>query len=303
MRRWISASGFLSLLLVMALGAPAVRAQKTPSQPSRPASPEKHQAVAAVDTNAEASDMESTRAEFHRLLDYHPRLVGVLYHDPSLLADLDYIKRNGPDLAGFLEQHPEIAQNPDFFLGDEVGRMHDTELSRRHPMARDFTAELFGYIGPFLIFVILTGAFLWIFRALIENRRWSRMAKVQAEVHTKLLEKFSSAQDLQAYMQTEAGRRFLESAPIPVEPDQKIRLNAPVGRILWSVQVGVILAMGGLGLFSVRAFAPPEGTVPLTILGMLVLMLGLGFVLSAGAAYALSRRLGLLERTAGGSAT
>jgi len=302
MRRWLSAYGFLSLLLLMALGAPAVRAQKTPPQRPRPAAPEAHPAVAAVDANGEARNMESTRAAFYRLLNYHPRLVGVIYHDPSLLADLDYVRKNGPDLAAFLEQHPEIAQNPEFFLGDGVQQMHDWDQNRLHPMGRDFTDRMFNYVGPFLIFVIITGAFLWIFRVLLENRRWSRMAKVQADVHTKLLEKFASSQELQAYMQTEAGRRFLESAPIPVEPDQKIRLNAPLGRILWSVQVGLILAMGGLGLLSVRSYVP-EGAQPLTVFGMLGLMLGLGFVLSAAAAYALSRHLGLLEQSGGGPAT
>ena len=94
----------------------------------------------------------------------------------------------------------------------------------------------------------------------------------------------------------------MESAPIPIEPDQKIRMSAPIGRILWSVQVGLILAMGGIALLFVRSNVP-EGIQPLTVFGTLGLMLGLGFVLSAGAAYVLSRHLGLFESAHSGPAT
>ncbi len=128
------------------------------------------------------------------------------------------------------------------------------------------------------------------------------MAKVQAEVHTKLMEKFASSQELQAYMQTEAGKRFLESAPIPVEPDQKTSFSAPLGRILWSVQVGLIVALGGVGLLSVRAHVP-DAVQELTVFGTLGLTLGLGFLLSAAVSYGLSRHLGLLERAGSGPAT
>lgn len=164
------------------------------------------------------------------------------------------------------------------------------------------TMRIMDDVAPFLMFVIVTSVLMWLVKVFLENRRWGRMAKVQAEVHTKLLEKFASSQDLQAYMQTEAGKRFLESAPIPIEPDQKTRMSAPLGRILWSVQVGLILAMGGIALLFVRSNVP-EGVQPLTVFGTLGLMLGLGFVLSAGAAYVLSRHLGLFESARSGPAT
>ena len=56
---------------------------------------------------------------------------------------------------------------------------------------------------------------VWIIRQFIENRRWSRIFKLQSEVHGRLIERFSSNQELALYMGTEAGKRFLEAAPIP----------------------------------------------------------------------------------------
>ena len=54
-------------------------------------------------------------------------------------------------------------------------------------------------------------------RVFLENRRWGRIFKLQTEVHGRLIDKFSSSQELAAYMETEAGKRFLEAAPIPVD--------------------------------------------------------------------------------------
>lgn len=289
----------LLILLPLALAGQTPPAQTVPAQRPRAQKPEAPQAPAApaaVDVQAETSGMESTRRDFQELLRFHPRIVDVVYHDPSLLGDEDYIRKNAPDLAAFLEQHPAIAQNPEFFLGDDVKRMHDWnergQLSRENSITIRFLDEL----GPFLVFLVITMVLMWLIRVLLENRRWSRMVKVQTEAHTKLLEKFANSQELAAYMDTEAGRRFLESAPIPLEVEQKPRLSAPLGRILWSVQVGLIVAMGGLGLLAVRSYVP-DGAQAMTVFGTLCLMLGLGFLLSAGASYVLSRHLGLMEQS------
>lgn len=302
MRRRLLAPGLASLLVLMTGGVATLFAQKAPPERPRPKAPAMEQAPSAVDVTVATGNMQKTRGDFHLLLQNHPRLVGVLYHDPSLLADLDYVKRNGPDVAAFLEQHPEIAQNPEFFLGDDVQRIHDWGVQARRGGEESVTMRIMNDVWPFMVFVIVTSVLMWLIKVFLENRRWGRIAKVQAEVHTKLMDKFASSQDLQAYMQTEAGKRFLESAPIPVEPDQKTRMSAPLGRILWSVQVGLILAMGGIALLFVRSNVP-EGIQPLTVFGTLGLMLGVGFVLSAGAAYVLSRHLGLFEGARSGPAT
>ena len=54
-------------------------------------------------------------------------------------------------------------------------------------------------------------------------------------------------------MGTEAGRRFLEAAPIPVgfEPEQ--RMPNAVARVLWPLQIGVVLVLLGVGLLFLRA--------------------------------------------------
>jgi hypothetical protein len=138
---------------------------------------------------------------------------------------------------------------------------------------------------------------IWIIRTLVEYRRWQRTSKVHTEVHNKLLDRFTANEDLLAYMQTPAARRFLDSAPLSLDAPAR-PVGAPLSRILWSVQVGVVLAAGGLGLLFVSNRVIDEVAQPLFAIGVLALAVGAGFVVSAGASFLLSRRLGLFEPAA-----
>ena len=61
------------------------------------------------------------------------------------------------------------------------------------------------------------------------------------------------------------------------------------------MHVGVVLAAGALGLLYVSGRVIAEVSQPLFAVGVLALTIGVGFVVSAGASFLLSRRLGLLE--------
>ena len=61
-------------------------------------------------------DAASSQQELIRLLKLSPKLTTVVARDPSLLADQEYVTKNNPQLGQFLQGHPEIAKNPDFYL-------------------------------------------------------------------------------------------------------------------------------------------------------------------------------------------
>ena len=71
-------------------------------------------------------------------------------------------------------------------------------------------------------------------------------------------------------------------------------MGAPLARILWSVQGGVVLMAGGVGMWVVSTRVT-DGSEPLQALGVLGIALGLGFVISAIISYVISQRLGLIE--------
>ena len=271
--------------------APApVCAQRAAAEPPRTVPPTLIERGAAADrASLPGSDQraEDTRQQLWQLLQQHPPAVrDVLQRQPTLLTNADYLSPY-PRLAAFFEAHPEIVRSPGYFLGEP-------EREQRDDNGRWMWRELMGNISAGSV---LLGVFLalgWLVRTALDHRRWQRVAKVQVETHTKLLDRMTSSEDLRAYMESSAGRQFLESAPIRLD-GRPSPLAAPVSRILWSVQVGVVAVCAGIALQFVARGAIDDVAQPLRVLGVLVTAIGVGFLLSAGISYALSHKLGLLR--------
>jgi hypothetical protein len=149
------------------------------------------------------------------------------------------------------------------------------------------------------VVLLITSGLIWLIKTLIDQRRWSRLSKVQTEVHTKILDRFSSNEDLLAYIQTPAGRKFLESTPISLDAPRAIA--APISRILWSAQAGAVLTVLGIGVTIVAQTTLEEVASPLAAIGAVILALGVGFLVSAVLAYILTRRFRLMAEIGDGS--
>lgn len=238
---------------------------------------------------AEPPDAERTKQEFHQLLDhYPPALKRVLALDPALMANQAYLAPY-PGVVAFLGAHPEIARNPGFYV-DEV------RYERPDPAGRaiDLWKDVLGGLAAFIAFGMAISVIVWLIRTLVDYRRWSRLSKVQTDVHTKLLDRFTSNEDLMAYIQSPAGAKFLQSTPILLDAGPRT-VAAPLGRILWSLQGGVVLLAAGIGLMVIAARVPYEAGQPLQAMGVLAIALGAGFMISAAVSFFISRRLGLIE--------
>jgi hypothetical protein len=257
--------------------------QTTASQPQR------------VDVVAPPVDERSARDIRDRLneilRDYPPSLAQVLRLDPSLMSREDYLAPY-PALSVFIAQHPEITRDPAFYLGQPYGDNRDQDDAQGRAMR--MVVDVMSYVtllGGFIAFFLLVG---WLARLLVDHRRWLRAMRTQTEAHSKLLDRLTSNDDLLAYIQTPAGQHFLQSAPIPVDAGPRA-IGAPIGRILWSVQAGIVLAIVGIGVWFVKNNVIAELYGLLNLFAVLAISLGVGFALSAAVAYALSHRLGLLE--------
>lgn len=245
-------------------------------------------ALPAVDS----VDAEQLRARFHELLQKHPPAVRrILALDPTLLASQSYLAAY-PELAAFLAAHPAIARNPTYYLGsgEDIPRGAEERMMELWSDVLAGTAVLIG-LG------LAASLLAWLIRTVIDYRRWSRVARVQAEVHAKILDRLTSNEDLLAYIKSPAGEKFLESAPIHIESGGR-PVAAPLGRILWAVQGGIVMMAAGAGLLFVSTRVDRLAVQPLQTFGILALALGAGFLVSAAASYAISRRLGLLAAPA-----
>jgi hypothetical protein len=145
------------------------------------------------------------------------------------------------------------------------------------------------HLNIMVVTIVFFGNVAWIAWILVNAVRRTKVARAQAEVQSKLLDKFGSSQELLEYMQTEAGQRFIQVDSAPVVT------KSPHAKILGSIQVGTILGCLGLGLLLLSILF--EEGAPLGF-GTISLAIGLGFLISSGISYKLSKSWGLFDREA-----
>jgi len=146
-------------------------------------------------------------------------------------------------------------------------------------------ADIMGAVGGIAFMAILA----WIIRIFQTNRRILKLAGMQVDMQTRLIEKFDNAEELRTYLDSDAGRHLLKATPV--------EKSSPYGRILGSIQAGVILTLGGLAVFLIRNHVPGDSGegFAMMFLGALGIAIGLGFLISAIAAFWLSKSWGLIN--------
>jgi len=292
-------SATLAVLLAVVV-MPAITGAQPPAAVVKPVAPPKAPVAAEVplapagDTAPEF-DAGRVREQFYEILEKYPPSLGrVLKLDPSLMANETYLSPY-PGVVAFLAEHPEIARDASFYLeriyvtGD--GYRPDEAAQKRREIQ-----EMLAAFAAFLVFLVVVGVVIWLVRTILETRRWNRVSRTQAEVHSKLLDRFSSNEDLLAYIQTPVGRRFLESGPAPV-PDDARPIGAPLSRILLSAQAGIVLTVAAAGMLFLSRRIDQDVSAFFLVIGVVTLAVGIGFLASSAAAYAISSRLGLLNRS------
>ena len=266
---------------------PASVADAAPSQTI--AAPAAQPSALAIDDRIDAHNL---RRDFDEVLrQYPPTLREVLRLDPSLLNDQAYLA-SYPALAAFLQRHPQVGRNARFY----VGEAHERELATPSGRALQLWSRTIETVSIFVTILLVVVGLAWLVRTLLDHRRWLRSSRLQLEVHQKLFDRLASNEDLMTYIQTPSGQRFLEgSTASPEAPPTARSVSAPINRILWSVQIGVVLLPLGLGLQWVARHVVEEVAQLFWFVGVLAVTVGAGFVASAGMAYLISRRLGLIR--------
>ena len=267
---------FPVLLAVAGFCNPAPAAARQPAAAALPQSAE----VLRVTQSA-----ESTREELRAILRIYPHAVGeVLRRDPSLMARPDYMA-SYPQLAQFIAVHPEILRNVEFYF-EGYGEW------RQMKPEYEALGVLLGGLAGFLAFSAVIGVLTWLVRAVIQHRRWVKASTLQADVHSKLMDRMTTNEELLAYLQSPAARRFLEAAPIRAEAEPPL-IGAPIGSILWSMMAGIVLSIVGFG-FSVAADSITDDVQrAFVVVGIILLALGVGFLIASLMAFIVSSRLGL----------
>jgi hypothetical protein len=140
-----------------------------------------------------------------------------------------------------------------------------------------------------LTVAIVFGMVGWVTWVIASTIRRGHTARAVADLHSKLLDKCTSNQELLSYLESQSGRRFLESTTTSG--------SNPSGRILNAIQAGAIAALAGGAMLIVRTEERLDwdGREFLVIFGSLLLAIGLGYLVSAAVSYVLCRSWGLFR--------
>jgi hypothetical protein len=232
-----------------------------------------------VEPNARGTKMALDRA----LKNYPPSLTQILQLDPSLLSNPEYLAPY-PKVAQFIKDHPAILHNTPYY----IGTMRQPS-SAKPTGANQAPFRGFDNLVYYVVILTLLAVVAWLIRATVDQRRSIQISRARMDAQMRILERFTSNEDLLSFIQTPAGRQFLESASMPAVPRA---VAAPVAQILHSNQAGFVLLTGGIGMQFVTAQYPDSRL--LSAIGVVAIATGVGFIVSAVSSYSLSRKLGLL---------
>ncbi|HVR38273.1 MAG TPA: hypothetical protein VMU84_04205 [Thermoanaerobaculia bacterium] len=118
------------------------------------------------------------------------------------------------------------------------------------------------------------------------SRNRSMRARMQAEVQTRLIERFGTAPELVEFLKSPEGKSFVGDI-------ERMPRYAAGDHILGGLRKGIVVALLGLGFLAVYAFWPNLGML---IPGFLLLTLGLGFAISTFVSIRLSRSWGIFPK-------
>ena len=135
----------------------------------------------------------------------------------------------------------------------------------------------------------VTGYIAWV---ILEGIRTRSQAALTREFSNKLLDRVASADQLTALMTSDGGKRLLSTI------SGRHAATTAHARILRALQTGLVVIALGVGLFLYIWMNPSlllEEFEAIALLATVGVALGFGLLLSAAAAFVMSRKLGLLD--------
>lgn len=145
-----------------------------------------------------------------------------------------------------------------------------------------------GDLTPVLAIFTVFGSLSFLTWVIVEGLRRKAQLRVMSEFHNKLLDRISNGKELADFMDSPGGTKFVESI--------STERTHPAERILRAVQIGIILCAAGIGCRVIgwqSTLIERDAVEGFVILGILLLSVGIGYLVSAGAAFGLGRSLGV----------
>ena len=141
-------------------------------------------------------------------------------------------------------------------------------------------------IAPMLVFITIALVIGWSIRTLAAERTARALLTAQSDLHSRLLDRCSSAQELATYLESDLAKKMFDL--------RLLHRSEPFARLLAAVRTGILVIAAGIGLLLVTGMIPGHARDGFTVLGTLCVVVGTGFLVSGAVSYWLAKRLGLV---------
>ncbi len=133
----------------------------------------------------------------------------------------------------------------------------------------------------------------WIVVNFAKGLKQRANTRTRADIYNRLIDKFGSAPEFIDFLKSDAGLSFIE--------ENVVQTAVPLSRILTAIQIGIVLSLLGAGLLITgNIFGGSLGGdlyIVLAVGGVIGLMIGLGFLISAAISYRLCKAWGLFTKS------
>jgi hypothetical protein len=165
-------------------------------------------------------------------------------------------------------------------IAKSVGQQIARSVAQSGPFNPNWPSVLTSAVMPLLVTLGFFALVLMVVWLLV--RKSQARTQARADFYRQVLDKFSSGREFAEFLEGKGSQRLLEDL-------WSERLNAKE-RILRRLGTGVVLTVLGLGILGLT-----WKNANLLYLAVLFLALGLGFLISTGVSYRLSKKWGLLR--------
>ena len=150
--------------------------------------------------------------------------------------------------------------------------------------------EIFSGITSLVLGATVIICFTWIVITIVKSLKQRANVQTKTELYSRMIDKFGTAPEFIAFLQSEEGRAFIE---------ENVTQSAwPMNKILFSIQIGVISTLLGIGLLTLcNIFDSNLGGdlyIVLAVSGTVAIMIGIGLLISTVISYKLSKAWGIL---------
>lgn len=155
-------------------------------------------------------------------------------------------------------------------------------------------SEILNHITAAVFGVVIIICTAWIVITIVAALKQRANTRTRAEIYNRLIDKFGTAPEFIQFLQSDAGLKFIEENMA----QSGATTLAPLGKILASIQIGLVLALLGAGLLVtgniLGGSLSGDSYIGLAVGGCVGLMVGTGLLISAAVSYRLCKAWGIL---------